>query len=45
MPKRKILVIDDEKPTLGMFLLFLKAYGYEVLLAENGAQGLEMFAA
>jgi anti-anti-sigma factor len=45
MPKHKILVIDDEKPTLDMFLLFLKAYGYEVLLAENGAQGLEMFAA
>jgi anti-anti-sigma factor len=45
MPKHKILVIDDEKPTLGMFLLFLKAYGYEVLLAENGAQGLEIFEA
>ena len=45
MPKHKILVIDDEKPTLGMFLLFLKAYGYEVLLAENGSQGLEIFEA
>jgi anti-anti-sigma factor len=45
MPKHKILVIDDEKPTLSMFLLFLKAYGYEVLLAENGAQGLKMFEA
>jgi hypothetical protein len=45
MPKHKILVIDDEKPTLSMFLLFLKAYGYEVLLAENGAQGLKIFEA
>jgi anti-anti-sigma factor len=45
MPKPKILVIDDEKPTLNMFQLFLQAYGYEVLLAENGKQGLEMFAA
>jgi anti-anti-sigma factor len=45
MPKHKILVIDDEKPTLSMFLLFLKAYGYDVLLAENGAQGLELFEA
>lgn len=45
MPKHKILVIDDEKPTLSMFRLFLKAYGYEVLLAENGAQGLEIVAA
>lgn len=45
MPKHKILVIDDEKPTLSMFQLFLQAYGYDVLLAENGAQGLEIFAA
>jgi anti-anti-sigma factor len=40
---KKILVIDDEKPTLNMFRLFLKAYGYEVLLAENGLQGLDIF--
>jgi anti-anti-sigma factor len=45
MQTHKILVIDDEKPTLSMFQLFLKAYGYEVLLAENGSQGLEIFAA
>ncbi|HSO71775.1 MAG TPA: response regulator [Thermodesulfobacteriota bacterium] len=40
---KKILVIDDEQPTLAMFRLFLKAYGYEVLLAENGFRGLEVF--
>jgi anti-anti-sigma factor len=40
---KKILVIDDEKPTLGMFELFLGAYGYKVLTAENGAIGLEIF--
>ncbi|EPR37313.1 response regulator receiver protein [Desulfovibrio sp. X2] len=40
----KILVIDDERPTLGMFRLFLEKYGHEVLLAENGADGLELFA-
>ena len=45
MQAHKVLVIDDEKPTLSMFQLFLQAYGYEVLLAENGLQGLEMFAA
>ncbi len=39
----KILVIDDEKPTLGMFRLFLDAYGYTVLTAENGAEGIEIF--
>jgi len=40
---RKILVIDDEKPTLSMFRLFLEAWGYRVLTAENGAQGLDIF--
>jgi len=38
-----ILIIDDEKPTLSMFQLFLKAYGYRVLVAENGREGLEIF--
>ncbi len=39
----KILVIDDEKPTLSMFNLFLKAYGYDVLTAEDGEKGLALF--
>lgn len=38
-----ILVIDDEKPILSMFELFLGTYGYRVLTAENGEQGLEVF--
>jgi len=38
-----ILVIDDEKPTLSMFGLFLGAYGYEVFTAENGPEGIELF--
>lgn len=41
----KILVIDDEKPTLKMFRLTLMAYGYEVLTAENGQEGLDVFEA
>ena len=40
---RKILVIDDDKPTLAMFRLFLSAYGYTVFIAENGVKGLELF--
>lgn len=40
---RKILVIDDEKPTLSMFRLFLNAYGYTVFTAENGEDGLVVF--
>lgn len=39
----KILVIDDEKPTLSMFRLLLAAYGYTVFTAENGEQGLVLF--
>lgn len=40
----KILVIDDEKPTLSMFKLFLSAYGYDVYTAEDGETGLAMFS-
>lgn len=40
---RKILVIDDEKPTLSMFRLFLNAYGFTVFTAENGEDGLVVF--
>jgi len=40
---RKILVIDDEKPTLKMFRLLLSAYGYSVFIAEDGQTGLEIF--
>jgi signal transduction histidine kinase len=39
----KILVIDDEKPSLAMLRLLLGAYGYTVLTAENGMAGLEVF--
>ncbi|MGE4291541.1 MAG: response regulator [Desulfovibrio sp.] len=40
---KRILVIDDEKPTLRIFRLLLSAYGYEVHTAENGQEGLEVF--
>lgn len=39
----KVLIIDDEVPTLEMLRLFLGACGYEVLTAENEALGLELF--
>lgn len=38
----KVLVIDDEAATLTMFRLFLKAYGYEVLVAQDGESGLAL---
>lgn len=40
---KKILVIDDEVPTLDMLDLFLGACGYTVLLAENEAAGMALF--
>ena len=39
----KILIIDDERPTLQMLSLFLEACGYEVLTAESEKSGLEIF--
>ena len=39
----KILVIDDEKPILATFRLFLTACGYDVLTAEDGQKGLALF--
>ena len=39
----KILIIDDEKPTLQMLKLYLEVCGYEVLTAENEADGLSEF--
>jgi anti-anti-sigma factor len=40
---RKILVIDDEKPTLKLFRLLLDAMGYDILTAGDGQEGLEVF--
>jgi len=39
----KALVIDDEQPTLFMFNLFLEAFGYQVITAENADAGIELF--
>ncbi|BCS89735.1 response regulator [Pseudodesulfovibrio sediminis] len=42
---QKVLIIDDEQPTLRMFTLLLQAYGYEVLTAENGQEGVNLYDA
>ncbi len=39
----RILVIDDEVPTLKMFGLLLEALGHEPLAAESGEEGLIRF--
>ncbi len=41
----KLLIIDDEIPTLDMLKLFLEACGYAVLAAEDAAKGIEIFEA
>ena len=40
---KKILVIDDEVPTLEMLRLFLGACGYQVFTASSEPEGLEIF--
>jgi len=40
----KILIIDDEKPTLSMLRLLLEdAYDFEVFTAESGDAGIDLF--
>ena len=41
----RILIIDDEKPTLQMLKLYLEVCGYDVLTAENEADGIALFDA
>ena len=41
--KGKILVIDDEEAIRTSFQIYLEDNGYEVLLAENGRRGMELF--
>lgn len=43
MEREKILIIDDEKPTLKMFSLFLEVYGFSIFTAESGEEGLAVF--
>jgi signal transduction histidine kinase len=39
----KLLIIDDERPILEMLELSLSEEGYDVLTAENGEKGIEIF--
>jgi two-component system alkaline phosphatase synthesis response regulator PhoP len=40
--KKKILIIDDDRDFLMATRLILESRGYEVFVAENGKQGVEM---
>jgi len=39
----KILIIDDERAILEVLDIYLTSEGYEVITAENGKEGLEIF--
>ena len=39
----RILVIDDEQPLRQGFKFYLENYNFEVLEAENGRVGIEVF--
>ncbi|MCJ7601129.1 MAG: response regulator [Desulfobulbaceae bacterium] len=39
----KLLLIDDERPILEVLDIYLTSEGYEVITAENGKEGLEIF--
>lgn len=41
----KILVVDDEESVRDILAELLRELGYEPVLAENGAQGIELFKA
>lgn len=40
---RKILIIEDEEMIREMIFQFLSNEGYEIVIAENGKQGLEVY--
>ena len=42
MPKKKILVIEDEPDYQRLFKTILAAEGYGVVLADNGEEGLRL---
>lgn len=42
MSTPKVAVIEDEKPILDMYLMKLKAAGFEARGAADGAEGLEL---
>lgn len=44
-PKRKILIVEDEKPLQNVLRDRLSSEGYEVITANDGQEGLDMTVA
>ncbi|HZS46772.1 MAG TPA: response regulator [Blastocatellia bacterium] len=45
MDKKKVLVIEDHRDTLAIYLIVLERSGFDVKLAWSGEKGLEEFKA
>ena len=43
MTRRRVLIVEDNQDAGEMYRMLIELAGHEVLLAENGAMGLEMF--
>ena len=43
MTRRRVLIVEDNQDAGEMYRMLLELAGHEVLLAENGAIGLELF--
>lgn len=42
MAKKRVLVVEDSQTIISVVRYFLQLEGYEVLVAQNGAAGLEL---
>ena len=43
MKQRKILVVDDEKMIRSLLKMSLQRMGYDIVVADNGQEALELF--
>jgi response regulator RpfG family c-di-GMP phosphodiesterase len=44
VPRRTLLLVDDERSILSSLMRLLRNEGYEILTADNGLAGLELLA-
>jgi two-component system CheB/CheR fusion protein len=42
MPRRRVLIVEDNQDAGEMYRILIELAGHEVLLAENGTHGLEL---
>jgi CheY-like chemotaxis protein len=42
MPKQRVLIVEDNQDAGDMYRILIELQGHEVLVADNGATGLEL---